>query len=277
MKAIISHDIDHLRVSEHLFKDFIIPKQIIRTHLEFLLGKITINEYLLRWNEIFSGRMENIQELFEFDSANGIIPCFFVSMRKGLGLNYEVNSVIPFLNYLVTYGSEIGLHGMAYDNYNFLCEEKRKICEFLNVAVVGNRFHYLRNTKFTFSYLNECGFAFDSSVRKDCNPYVIGNVIEFPVHIMDGWIIENGKRMQSRNFIQCCDITRTRLDELQELDLRYITIDFHDRYFCRAFNTWKEWYVWLIYELKSRGIEFSSFNAAVSEIKKETWTMNPVV
>ena len=48
MKVIVSHDIDHLTVSEHLFKDAIVPKYYIRSYIELLSGKISLAELFNR-------------------------------------------------------------------------------------------------------------------------------------------------------------------------------------------------------------------------------------
>jgi len=44
MKVIVSHDIDHISVTEHLLKDLIIPKHIVRSHLEWMTGKLAFRK-----------------------------------------------------------------------------------------------------------------------------------------------------------------------------------------------------------------------------------------
>lgn len=77
MKIIISHDIDHLTVKEHLLKDLIIPKLIVRNQIELITGSVQLSEYFLRWKNILNNKMENIKEIVKFDKENGIPSTFF--------------------------------------------------------------------------------------------------------------------------------------------------------------------------------------------------------
>ena len=61
MKIIISHDVDHITVWEHLTKDFIIPKFLLRNKIELLTGKIGFNEYCLRIKDVFNNKFQSIQ------------------------------------------------------------------------------------------------------------------------------------------------------------------------------------------------------------------------
>ena len=47
MKVIISHDVDHITVSEHK-RDLVIPKFLVRNIIELTIGTITSKEFFLR-------------------------------------------------------------------------------------------------------------------------------------------------------------------------------------------------------------------------------------
>src|SRR3954471_8893184 len=111
MKAIISHDIDHIHVTEHLFRDTILPKYLTRIHIELLLGRITPREYILRWSEFLKNKWQNIDELITFNNIKGIPSSFFVAVDKGTGLNYSNASALVWIEQMKSRGCEIGLHG----------------------------------------------------------------------------------------------------------------------------------------------------------------------
>ncbi|HRH64142.1 MAG TPA: hypothetical protein PLI68_12530, partial [Bacteroidia bacterium] len=83
MKAIISHDIDHISVSEHLLKDTIIPKFLIRNLIELGTGKIGLAEFGLRHLDLVKNKWQNIEELIAFNKQHGIPSSFFIGVQNG--------------------------------------------------------------------------------------------------------------------------------------------------------------------------------------------------
>ena len=65
MKIIISHDVDHLSVKEHLLNDLYLPKLFIRDIYHLLFSRISFGEYLLRLKEILN---RNIWDQFVINS-----------------------------------------------------------------------------------------------------------------------------------------------------------------------------------------------------------------
>ncbi len=118
----------------------------------------------------------------------------------------------------------------------------------------------------TFRFMAEVGYIYDSSEHAFKNPYRIGDMWEFPIQIMDGWVIEYGSRWQTRNLSQAIDATKKLIDEGHEKSLSYLGIDFHDRYFSKSFKTWMAWYTWLIGYLYECEIGFCNFRHAVEEL-----------
>ena len=70
MKAIVSHDIDHLTLTEHYLKDLIVPKHFVRSYIEFFSGKISIFEMFHRYGDIFKNQWQHIEALHEFNTKN---------------------------------------------------------------------------------------------------------------------------------------------------------------------------------------------------------------
>src|SRR5829696_3582926 len=111
MKAIISHDVDHITVWEHLFRDTIIPKYMTRMHIELLGGKISLREYTLRWSDLFKNKWQNVDELITFNNIQHVPSSFFIAVNKGVGLNYTNRSASLWIEQMLLRNCELGLHG----------------------------------------------------------------------------------------------------------------------------------------------------------------------
>ena len=268
MKAIISHDIDHITVSEHLLRDAIVPKYMARMHVELLAGKISVREYILRWSDFFKNKWQNIDELITFNNIHNIPSTFFVAVNKGIGLNYTNNTALLWIEQIKSRNCELNIHGIAFDDFKLIKNEFDLFKSLTKVENFGVRMHYVRNNEQTFKLLSDCGYKFDSTEHSFKNPYKVNNMWEFPFQIMDGWVIENGKRWQSVNLKKSKEITIEIINKAYEHKLNYLGIDFHDRYFSHSFNTWLNWYMWLVDYLKQNKIEFISYSNAIKELEK---------
>lgn len=264
MKAIISHDIDHITVWEHLFRDTILPKYLARMHIELLKGKISIREYTLRWSDFFKNKWQNIDELVTFNNIYGVPSSFFIAVSKGVGLNYGNEAALLWIEQMKSRHCEMGLHGIAYNNPENMKMEHQLFLEMTGQPSCGIRMHYVRNTADTYQVLNENGYRYDSTEHAFKNPYKIGDMWEFPFQIMDGWVIENHKSWQSLNLAKAKENTLRLIEKAQAANLEFLGIDFHDRYFSHSFSTWLNWYMWLIDHLKSNGIPFVNFSEAIT-------------
>lgn len=267
MKAIISHDIDHITVTEHLLRDVIVPKYFCRMHIELMSGKVTFREYVLRWSELFKNKWQNIDELITFNNQYGVPSSFFIAVNKGVGLNYSNEAALSWIQQMQTRHCEIGLHGIEYAVPEMIKKEFGLFADLTGDHSFGIRMHYVRNTSETFNLLSECGYRYDSTEHSFKNPYRIGNMWEFPFQIMDGWIIENGKGWQSLNLKEAKEATLRLIDKAHESNLSYLGVDFHDRYFSHSYRTWLNWYMWLVEHLKSNQIEFVNFKTAIIELE----------
>ncbi|MDO9001549.1 MAG: hypothetical protein Q7W45_17410 [Bacteroidota bacterium] len=267
MKAIISHDIDHISIFEHTFKDAIIPKFIARMHIELLSGKISLREYTLRWTDFFKNKWQNIDELITYNNINNVPSSFFIAVNRGVGLNYSNRAALLWIQQMQKRNCEINIHGIEFDDFERICEEHSLFKSLTKSENFGVRMHYVRNNNQTYSMLDKAGYRFDSTEYAFKNPYKIGAMWEFPFQIMDGWILENGKKWQSLNFKQAKENTIKIIDKAHQENLLYLGIDFHDRYFSHSFKTWLDWYMWLVDYLKNNNIEFVNYNMAINELE----------
>jgi hypothetical protein len=267
MNVIVSHDIDHLTASEHYFRDLIVPKHLARTKLEFLSGKISFAEVCNRYMELLRNKFHNISELKTFNDTMGLPSTFFIGVKNGSGLSYPLNQAVIKANALLQNNSKVYLHGIRYESCELITEEKKLFEQHLQIEAKGIRMHYVRKDENTLQRFADAGFLFDSTMHEFRDPYKVGGLWEFPFQIMDGWIIEAGKRRQSRNLEEAKDATKRILEKAHDLHMNYFGIDFHDRYFSRSFKTWMNWYTWLIAYLKEQNCAFTDFESAIKVLE----------
>ena len=268
MKAIVSHDIDHLTLSEHYLKDLIVHKYFVRSYIEFFSKKISFSELMNRYGDVFKNKWQHIESLHEFNAQNNVPSTYFIGVNKGLGLAYSQIQSAQWIQKLLKMGCDVNVHGIEFENFEKIKTEFTLFKNLSKQENFGTRMHYIRTNENTFSNMAKVGYAFDSSEMSFKAPYKIDTMWEFPFQIMDGYIIEKPKQWQSKNFNQSCDETKKIIDKCIDLNLPYLGIDFHDRYFSNSHKTWKDWYMWLIEYLKSQGIEFVNFNQAIKELEK---------
>lgn len=265
MKVIISHDVDHITVWEH-YKDLIILKHLVRNHLELFKGKISIKEYFLRWSKIFTNKWQNVVEVMDFNDSRGIKSNFFMGVNNGVGLSYSLKHVKKMVPLIKERGFELGVHGINYENFSEIKEEFNTFKNIYGNENFGMRMHYLRQNETTFTNIAKSGYLFDSTKHGYENPYLIGNMWEFPLQIMDGWVMYQDKSEQALNFEQAKQFTIKQINKAKELNLKYLNILFHDCYFDNCYMTWKKWYCWVIDYLIEQKFEFVTYSEAINEL-----------
>ena len=266
MKAIISHDVDHLTVWEHTH-DLILPKFIIRANIELALGKISVKEYFLRLSDFFKNKWQHIDEIIEFNNSYNIPSSFFIGVNNGLGLSYSAANAAYWIEKLDKQNIETGIHGIDFDSFEKVKKEFDLFKKSSTQPSFGIRMHYLQKNENTFGYFDKCGYKYDCSEFAFKNPYKIGDMWEFPFQIMDGWVIDKEKRWQTQNLQQAKDSTMYLIDKSYKENLQYLGVIFHDRYFSDSFKTWKNWYIWLVEYFKNNNIEFVNYHKAIDQLE----------
>lgn len=268
MKIIISHDVDHLYTKEHFFRDLIIPKLIMRTFLYFMQKKITWRTLIARCLSIFSKRMNRIEEVMAVDKSYSIPSTFFFGMNQGAGMSYYPEEAENMIRTVKEAGFDVGVHGIDFCNYEIMQEEYKKFAEIIHSQQFGIRMHYVRYNSSTFSKLSEIGYLFDTSefnkIQPEAKaPYKVGEMWEFPLCIMDGYILPtedlNGGIKRTIDAIKKAKAT----------GVPYCTILFHDfQYDEKLYPVEKRWYDWLIQYLKKENYEFISYWDAMKELER---------
>lgn len=257
MKIIVSHDVDHLYLSEH-WRDTFVPGLLRRTISGMVKGQISLREAFLR----FSWQLNRLNELHEFNLSKQVPATYFFGMRRGLNLSYHWSTAQRFITQLKKDGAEVGLHGMAFDNLKELVEEKRRIELLLDRPVIGVRNHYLRRCERTFTNMATAGFVYDSTLHEICPPTKIGEMWEIPIAVMDVQLFKETKP----NIANCLSHSWRLLEDAERAALPYFVINFHDLYFSGGWPIHKAWYIQFVGDLIECGYQFTTFQKAVDEL-----------
>src|SRR5579864_8019352 len=152
MKAIISHDIDHLTAWEHLTRDLIIPKFLVRSKIELLTGKISFSEFSNRLADCFRNKWHNLDELVSFNQSVGVPSSFFIGVANGLGLSYQSEASAYWTMKFINKGCQVGVHGIAFDNPVLIKKVYEDFREISGLSTFGIRTHYVRQNAQTFRF-----------------------------------------------------------------------------------------------------------------------------
>lgn len=264
MKVIVSHDVDHLYRSDH-YRDLIYPKLWVRSTLELVKREYPFKEWVHRMLSPFHKIRHHIFEVMQYDKEHNIPSSFFFGMDSGLGMSYDCTSAEKVIREVAAGGFDVGVHGISFDDDLKMKSEYDKFSNIVGKKDFGIRMHYVRFSEDTFYKLDKCGYLFDSTEFDKAkgfllkNPYKIGEMWEFPLVIMDGYLsnkLEDKKR-KTLDIIQAAE----------EVDLKYLTILFHDACFSKAYATERDWYKWIVRLLIDRGYEFISYREAIHELE----------
>ncbi len=266
MKVIISHDVDHITILEHK-DDLIIPKFIARSVIELTSGKISSKETKARVFEFLDNKWQNLEALMAFDKEKKVDSTFFLGVSKGRGLKYDLNTTRHWARKIRSNGFDIGVHGISFNNFTDMRKEFEAFKRVSGLLQFGVRIHYLLLSQNTLSYLERCGYLFDTSVYEVSSPYKYGHLWEFPLHIMDGNIFHMNTRWQNVSLKEAKVMTKMKIRQVLGRNIDYLTILFHDRYFSEGFEQWRDWYIWLIEYLVDQNIEFISYKNALAELE----------
>jgi peptidoglycan/xylan/chitin deacetylase (PgdA/CDA1 family) len=265
MKIIISHDVDHLYLTEHLF-DGTLLKYFARAILERMNGVLSNQEFAWRMKDLLNKQWHHIDELMDFDEANGIPSTFFFAMANGKGLNYSRAAVAPVIKRVIDRGFDVGVHGIDFHDQEFINSEFNQFRKLTGKSDFGIRMHYLKKNERTLELLNNAGYLYDSSELSEKGPYQFGNMWEFPLHIMDSNEFYQGKSIQFEKTEPIIEEEKKRIAKFAAENNQYLTLLFHDRYYCNAYESYRQWYETIIWHFLDKGHTFISYREAIAEL-----------
>lgn len=267
MKIIISHDVDHLYPSDHIFRDLIFPKLWGRSSIELLKGRISLQTWYYRLISIFDKRLNRIPEIIEFDKQNNIPSVFFFGMDNILGMSYKKKTAASWIEFVLENGLNVGVHGVEFENVKKMQKEFNDFQKISKLNSFGIRTHYIRYNSDTFKKMAEVGYLFDTSEFNTNRieikrPYKIGNMWEFPLFIMDGYILKDDSETAKKQTIEA-------LDKALKNRFEYFTLLFHDYFFNeKSYPKHKDFYKWFVHYCKCQHLEFTSYKIAIDELER---------
>jgi peptidoglycan/xylan/chitin deacetylase (PgdA/CDA1 family) len=173
----------------------------------------------------------NIPDYMEIEDRYGVKSTFFFRTiyEGGHFIEYEDE-----IHSLIRGGWEIGLHSdpKSVNSLKKLTEEKERLELITKHPITANRVHYLNSDVELASMLQSLGFIYDSSVKKrkdrvtkdDLGFYKIGNLIEFPVTLMDAYLFTYMKIKEP----QIVELFEKTLDYCKNVKKDIITVIWHD-------------------------------------------------
>jgi len=268
MYIIISHDVDHLSVKEHIFKDLIIPKFFVWQWIEFIKSNISFNELLQRYKEVFTNNWNHIKQLQEFNKKNGVKATYFFWMDNALWLSYTPQQAKEYIKYLLKNWADVGIHWINFDNKEKLKKEFEIFQEISWLENFWIRNHYLRQNKNTKKIMADIWFLFDTTdyIQENYKIEKIDNMYEIPFQIMDGTLFNFNQKWL--NLEQAKQYTMNLLNQAIENKQKYFAILFHQRYFTDSFKTRKNWYIWFVSYCKDKKYTFINYKDLINELNK---------
>jgi hypothetical protein len=209
--------------------------------------------------------MNRIPEIITFDKSHNIPSTFFFGMANILGMSYSIKKAIPWMNYVRENNLDIGVHGVDFENPQ---KEFDTFKQITGLKYFGIRTHYVRYNDETFSTFAKTGYVFDCSEFnkqeisfKDV--YRVGVLWEFPLHIMESYILKNG-------FDQAINMTMKALQEAETKDINYFCFLFHDyMYNEKTYPIEKKYYEWFIDFCETQKYHFISYRLAIEELNSK--------
>ncbi len=268
MKIIVSHDVDHLDALDHLTRDLILPKLWARSLIQLCQGKISLKTFWYRLTIFFHNRMNRTEEVMAFDRENGVPSVFFFGMDSVLGMSYPQKKAKTVIHRVLEAGFDAGVHGADYQRMKKMQQEHDDFAALSGTEVFGIRTHYVRFDMDTFEKMNMAGYLFDSSwFNKEQlefrAPYRVGNMWEFPLHIMDSYICHPGTLEAD------LQATYAAVRKAEAMGMPYCTILFHDNQYDDRFDPqMKQWYEGTIHWLREQGYTFISYRDAIKELEE---------
>ena len=175
----------------------------------------------------------NFPEYMQIEERYGVKSTFFFRTQYENG---DYRDYHDDIKQLVKGGWEVGLHTdpSSIDSVEKIKKEKTNLEKLTNSKIYGNRVHYLSNDKLLPKKLSELGFVYDSSNRKtkdtitseDMGYQRIGNIVEFPVTLMDAYLFTHMRIPED----EIISIVEKTLNSCRQLDSDYnvMTILWHD-------------------------------------------------
>ena len=165
----------------------------------------------------------NFEETMDLEEKYGAKSSFyFLGIKPGdPDYSYDIMDLQKDIRRIRDRGWEVGLHGghTAYNSYEQICEEKKRLEKALGSEVIGFRNHYLHfRVPDTWENLSSAGFMYDTTFGYGdcvgfrngmCHPFMPYNlkseklvdIIEIPLIVMDCTLFQTYMRLDAKDAI----------------------------------------------------------------------------
>ncbi len=163
----------------------------------------------------------NFREIMDLEEKyNARSSFYFFALKPGdPDYSYDIRDVRDELKEIDQRGYEVGLHGghTAWNSFDVIAEEKKRLEETFGKSVTGYRNHFLRfKVPDTWEYLAKAGFKYDATIgyadcagfrNGMCHPYYPYNlkteefidIMEIPLVVMDGTLWDTYMRLSNED------------------------------------------------------------------------------
>ncbi len=191
--------------------------------------------------------------------------------------SYGVAELADQLSILVSRGSEIGLHGLdAWLDNSKGKQERDEVARVTGKPHLGVRMHWLYFGADSPEKIEQAGFLYDSTVGYNhtigyragttqvFRPIGTTTLLELPLHIMDTAMFRPNYLNLTHNG------AKESISRMIEDALVFggaLTVNWHDRSIAPE-RLWKDFYVWLVAELRGKGAWCTNAGCAVAWFQK---------
>lgn len=299
--ACLTHDVDFVKISNHLFDHSMwgfVYRGLFGSFSDFVKGKVSFFHVMQNWIAVlllpfvYLGVINDFW--FKFDRyleiEKGLESTFFFIPFKGKpgdkilcsysswrSTKYDITDVDDMARKLIRYGNEVAVHGIdAWHSYDKGYRELKRISEVTGKFKTGIRMHWLIFNKQTFKILEKAGYHYDSTfgynetvgyrggTTQVYRPIGVESLLELPIHIQDTALFYSGRMglSQKEALILC--------KKLINKTCTYggvLTINWHQRSLGPE-RLWEDFYLQLLEELKVYRPWFASAGKVVEWFRK---------
>lgn len=260
----LTHDIDHLGLTEHFVDGFLLR------YLVFIMRRDLLARFRpLRALRMLAGAVAApvgrdpwnvIDDLLEEETRAGFSSTWFAAVRPGLGIAYRPSRIREVVRRIAKAGPEVGLHGQSADDAGALAAEANTLGEWIGTPVRGLRMHYLRLTEAVIEGMQRADIRYEASVmnRRDLAPErhaldaprrLREKILEIPLHVMDSTLFSpTGLGLDRDEAVGYCRRLMARAAESG----RVVTINLHPNNFSDQNPDCRAWYRILLADLRDR-------------------------
>ena len=278
LRVALSHDVDRTRKHYQYFSYF--TKYLLKG--DFKKAAYHFNSFLSKEEPYW-----NFQEIISIEDDFKVKSTFFFldesipfrlldkkNWQLSLGrYNIREKKISNIMQHLDKNGWEIGVHGsyLSYNNEQLLKKEKNNIEDIIGHQTIGIRQHYLNRDENTWKIQKKLGFKYDSTwgltrgfgfKKGKTLPFKPfgDDFIEIPLIIMDTPFLSDKDAWSKYGEI---------VNQLEKVD-GILVINWHQRVFNeKEFPFYKDAYVRIIEDCKSRGAKFATLSEIYHDLIKK--------